>query len=163
MIDYHYSPRRFWAKVDKTPTCWNWTASKVGGGYAQFHTNNNSGGYKQRYAHRVSYEAVHGPVPEGMFLDHTCHNRLCVNPGHMRLVTNKQNQENLLGPKATNTSGHRGVTWRKREQRWMVTVTHNRKRYGGGFFKSLNDAATRAAELRNELFTHNDVDRMATK
>lgn len=163
MIDYHYSPRRFWAKVDKTPTCWNWTASKVGGGYAQFHTNNNSGGYKQRYAHRVSWEAVHGPVPGGMFLDHTCHNRTCVNPDHMRLVTNKQNQENLLGSKSNSKSGHRGVHWEKRQGAWIVRVGHNRKLHHGGSFRSLEAAAARAVQLRNQLFTHNDVDRMAAK
>jgi len=162
MIDYHYSPRRFWAKVNKTDTCWLWTASKVGGGYAQFHTTDASG-HRQRYAHKVSYEAVHGLVPDGMFLDHTCHNRICVNPDHLRLVTNKQNQENLLGAKSNSKSGHRGVHWLKRDKRWGVVVKHNRKAHSGGQFKSLDEAAARAAELRNELFTHNDIDRMATK
>jgi len=42
-------------------------------------------------AHRVSYEAFVGPIPTGMVLDHLCRQRMCVNPGHLEPVTNREN------------------------------------------------------------------------
>lgn len=44
-----------------------------------------------RLGHRVAWEAVHGPIPEGMTLDHVCRNKPCVNVDHLRLLTNSEN------------------------------------------------------------------------
>lgn len=57
--------------------------------------------------HRIMYEHVKGPIPDGLDLDHTCHNpsvcrpetprdcphRRCCNPDHLQPVSR---QENLL-------------------------------------------------------------------
>ncbi len=42
-------------------------------------------------AHRVYYERVHGPIPDGLDLDHLCNQRDCVNPEHMESVTRSVN------------------------------------------------------------------------
>jgi len=42
-------------------------------------------------AHRVAYYCSHGPIPEGLVLDHLCRNRGCVNPSHLEPVTNWEN------------------------------------------------------------------------
>lgn len=42
-------------------------------------------------AHRVAFELVVGPIPEGLVLDHTCRNRPCVNPSHLEAVTQRTN------------------------------------------------------------------------
>lgn len=42
-------------------------------------------------AHRWSYEHHVGPIPQGMFVDHTCNNGMCVNPEHLRVLTNREN------------------------------------------------------------------------
>lgn len=44
-----------------------------------------------RRAHRIAYEKAHGPIPEGMTVDHLCFNPPCVNPAHLRLLTRSEN------------------------------------------------------------------------
>jgi hypothetical protein len=81
---------RFWAKVDRLgpEECWMWLASTNSKGYGKF----GQGG-KTRPAHRVAYELVKGPIPEGMVLDHLCQRRRCVNPSHLEPVTSHVNTE----------------------------------------------------------------------
>lgn len=78
---------RFWPKVDKSGDCWLWTASKRNG-YGQL------GLWKEgrvEYAHRIAYELLVGPIPDGLVIDHLCRVRHCVNPAHMELVTRGEN------------------------------------------------------------------------
>lgn len=78
-------PERFWKKVDKTASCWLWTAS-LAKGYGQFHMNG-----ALRMAHRVAYEALIGPIAVGLDLDHLCRVPRCVNPDHLEPVTHREN------------------------------------------------------------------------
>lgn len=48
-------------------------------------------GKKMVLAHRAAYEEVHGPIPEGLVIDHTCRFGLCVNVAHLEAVTNAEN------------------------------------------------------------------------
>jgi hypothetical protein len=151
---------RFWEKVEKTDTCWLWTGAttkKGGEGYGQIAIS----GKIKAPAHRVSYELARGPIQEGMFLDHICMNKLCVNPDHLREVTPKQNSENLPSRSPRNISGHRNVQWNHIANRWVVYVTSNGVRHYGGCFADREEAAEAAKALRNRLFTHNDADREA--
>jgi hypothetical protein len=77
---------RFMAKVEKTDSCWIWTAQCTPGGYGRF----KIGGRPLR-AHRVAYELLVGPIPEGLVLDHLCRVRHCVNPAHLEPVTQREN------------------------------------------------------------------------
>lgn len=61
--------------------CWLWTG-ETWKGYGKF-----GGGQ----AHRVIYQRVVGPVPDGLELDHTCRVPTCVNPAHLEPVTRAEN------------------------------------------------------------------------
>lgn len=76
-----------WDFVTKTETCWLWT-----------HTRRNGYGlgwdkrtHKVRPVHRIAWEELVGPIPEGLQLDHLCRIRNCVNPAHLEPVTQKEN------------------------------------------------------------------------
>jgi HNH endonuclease len=87
--------------------CWIWTgclqkcSAKGGGGYGKL--GGEVGGRKTLLAHRVIYELFIGPIPEGMEIDHICHDpktcpggsdcvhRRCVNPDHLKAVPHIDN------------------------------------------------------------------------
>lgn len=149
---------RFWAKVNKTETCWLWTAGKDKKGYGRIR---NAEGKAER-AHAVSYKLFVGPVALGHEVDHKCRNKGCVRPAHLRAATRKQNMENVSGPQRNNTSGYLGVTWDKRNRKWTAQVMHNRKGYFCGQYASPELAHIAVVAKRNELFTHNSQDRNDT-
>jgi len=145
---------RFWEKVNRTGECWLWTGAKNDRGYGYFKAAG-----RNAKAHRVSYQISKGAIPDGINIDHICHNTSCVRPDHLRLATQKQNLENLTGAHSTNvTSGVRGV-YRSREGRWQARVTHNRTIHTAGTHATIQQAEAAVIALRNQLFTHNDADR----
>lgn len=147
---------RFWSHVDQSEDCWEWTGARADG-YGMF------GVHRRMYgAHRVSYVLAHGMMPSGLVIDHICHNRVCVNPDHLRAVTSKQNNEHLQGARKGNRSGALGVSWHSVSKKWMARVTHNRRHIYVGIFSTIAEAEAAAIAKRNELFTHNDADRVAT-
>lgn len=147
---------RFLAKITKSDTCWLWTAAKDDDGYGFFKIAD-----VQYRAHRVAYALYVGAIPDGLEVDHRCHTTSCVNPGHLRLATGKQNRENLRGARTNSASGVRGVSWHKAAKRWQAQVKHNGKAIHLGYFDRVADAAEAARQKRLELFTHNEIDMVA--
>ena len=92
---------RFWSKVNRDGPipefaphlgqCWVWTRALDGKGYGKF-TLLVEGVWRFLQAHRVAYELLVGPVPEGLELDHRCRVRNCVRPAHLDPVTHEENQ-----------------------------------------------------------------------
>lgn len=83
-------PERFWPKVQKTGSCWLWLgALHPTAGYGRIRLAGR--GAPTVPAHRVAYELLVGPIPDGLVLDHLCRNRGCVNPAHLEPVTNGEN------------------------------------------------------------------------
>lgn len=70
--------------------CWVWQRHKDVWGYGR----TSIGPDKARGAHRASFMAFIGPIPEGMTVDHLCFNPPCVNPDHLRLLPPLENARN---------------------------------------------------------------------
>lgn len=77
---------RFWSKVEKTSTCWNWKGAKnIHGGLIRVDG-------KMYRPNRISFNISFGEIPQNKVILQTCKNLLCVNPEHL-ILANKQNQE----------------------------------------------------------------------
>lgn len=72
--------------------CWLWTGPTSGeAGRGNGYPRMCLGGQTVA-VHRVVFTHFHGYVPGRKQIDHKCRNRLCVNPGHLEMVTHRQNQ-----------------------------------------------------------------------
>jgi predicted XRE-type DNA-binding protein len=71
--------------------CWPWQAGTNRNGYGVFTHQ-----HEYYYAHRVSYEFYHGPIPEGLGVLHSCDNPICCNPYHLRAGTQKDNAFDMV-------------------------------------------------------------------
>jgi hypothetical protein len=93
---------RFWAKVDKSGSCWKWTASTLSAGYGQFTIAR-----RRVLAHRVSWEIQNQrEVPEGMCICHSCDNPRCVHPEHLFLGSLSDNMKDCYRKGRSNIREH---------------------------------------------------------
>jgi hypothetical protein len=157
MTQYELNEDLFWDKVAKAD-CWEWQAFRQPKGYGMVWATYEGKG-RMVLAHRAAWYLVNGDIEQSMQLDHTCFNRACVNPGHLRLATSKQNNENRSGAQKNNQTGVRGVS--QRGSKWRARVVHNRTFHNVGYFDTKAAAEAAVIAKRLELFTHNSVDMAA--
>lgn len=124
--------------------CLVWTRPLTSKGYGYLRADG-----KDKRVHRYAWERERGPIPEGMFVDHVCHNRACVSVEHLRLATPGENSRNRRGARADSGTGVRGVT--RTPYGFMVRVMFEGVFYGH-FHSNLADAASEAAGLRADLY-----------
>jgi len=102
---------------------------------------------KQVYMHRVILDA-----PKGMMVDHKNHDTLNNQRINIRLATYSQNAMNAKMLNSDNTSGYRGVSWRKRRKRFRVQIRKEGKDFYLGSFKNPKEGAKIYNEKAKELF-----------
>lgn len=81
---------KFWAKVEKTETCWIWSGAKHMDGYGMVIR-----GGRSWLAHRLAFTLTHGPIPVDLVICHTCDIRACVRPDHLALGTQVDNMTDM--------------------------------------------------------------------
>jgi len=79
-------------------------------------------------------------APSGIQVDHRNGDTLDFRRDNLRLCSQYQNQANR-GKPVTNTSGYKGVTWAKRENKWHSQITVNGKCRSLGYYKTAREAA----------------------
>ena len=99
--------------------------------------------------HRLIWQVVNGPIPEGMVIDH-----IDGDPGNnlienLRLCTSSENNRNR-GPGKNNTSGEKNVTWSKVLNKWVVKVNLHGE-VTKRFCETFDEAVQTARDLRKEL------------
>lgn len=154
MADKNISGRRppitdlsghFWSKVDSSggpDACWPWTLSVIPNtGYGQM-KNKLTG---RVVAHRFAYEDKVGPIPEGHFVDHTCHNRdvscaggkecqhrRCCNPAHLEPVPDsRENSRRANEPRKRAQFAEvcaNGHPWKPDNEKWVTSTSGYRTR-----------------------------------
>lgn len=96
---------RLWPRVLKTDSCWMWQGAKSLAGYGVISKPGRHRGV--HYVHRLVYELLVGPIPDGLVIDHLCETPACCNPDHLEPVTHCVNIERgKRGRKTTCPHGH---------------------------------------------------------
>lgn len=82
--------------------CWLWLgAHDRKRGYGALWVNG-----RMQYAHRVMYELKVGPIPKNLVIDHYCNVKCCVNPAHLRPLSNAENVSRAIVPLLACKRGH---------------------------------------------------------
>lgn len=111
---------RFWTNVSKTETCWLWSGAKKEPrrsqpiGYGRIVLSYEP--LRQAYAHRISWEIHHGPIPKGKQVLHDCDNPPCVNPNHLFLGTQLDNMKDCATKQRTAYGVRNGRTLLSEQQ-----------------------------------------------
>lgn len=90
----------FWVKVvvGGDDDCWPWQGSRDRKGYGHFRCAKG----KTNKAHIFSFVLHGGKLNKGDHVDHECNNPPCVNPKHLRKLSNGENNARSMSPSAIN-------------------------------------------------------------
>ena len=102
----------------------------------------NSGGYATRMNDGHTSILMHRFIketPKGLETDHINGNKLDNRRENLRNVTHSQNQMHSRIPK-NNTSGVKGVSWDKKNKKWMVQIKINQRNIHLGRYSNIQGA-----------------------
>jgi len=130
--------------------CWIWIGGRIATGYGHLYVNG-----KMQYTHRLAWEYLVGPIPDGYVIDHDhpvkgCGNTYCCNPDHLQAVPEPVNLWRRRGSYKNSTSGERGIRWDAPRQKWIVEVQRDRQRQRRRF-TDLDQARAWRDAVHNEI------------
>lgn len=132
------------------------------GSYREDATCNGGLGYRQiwnngkvQYVHRMIWEHVHGPILNNMQIDHINGNRKDNRIANLRIVSNRQNQENRSHKSRNTISGVKGVHWHKQRQKWVAKIQFQETRMHLGLFSTIEEAKAAYDTAALVVHTHN--------
>lgn len=115
-----------WKFVKKSSkdVCWPWSGSTFSGRYGRFFLNG-----KAHTAHRIVYKESNGEIPDSLFVMHKCNNKLCCNPDHLTVGTNRENQLHAVhsGAWPIGKYGIRGIGFDSKRGYWVARCYENGK------------------------------------
>ena len=94
--------------------------------------------YKKYYAHRIIWLYYYGCWPKDQ-IDHINHDATDYRIINLREVSNFENQKNRTLNK-NNKTGHTGVSWNKKENKYRARIKINSKDIWLGYYDSLEEA-----------------------
>lgn len=109
---------RLLAKVVRTSAgCWEFGGARLSSGYGKIALTRS----KPVFTHRIAYQEMIGPIPEGMRVLHKCDNPPCCNPAHLFLGSDKDNWLDARAkgrnyPTPQQTPNYRYVHWSKADR-----------------------------------------------
>ena len=113
---------RFFARVKKGDSCWEWSGIPRRGGYGQIMVQ------RQRwFSHRLSWTIANGKIPDEIFVLHKCDNPICVNPDHLFLGTAEDNAQDSVAKGRSSRGERNGMAKIKADD-----VVEMRRRYFSG-------------------------------
>lgn len=91
------------SQTEANSGCWLWEGAVCEKGYGRVAVQR-----KNRRAHRISWMQQNGPIPDGMLVCHRCDTRCCVNPDHLWIGSDTDNNHDMLS---------------KGREKWMHGIT----------------------------------------
>lgn len=124
---------RFFKKIKKTlkhpgfDECWLWTgAMQSNQKYGQFYMHG-----RVYQAHRAAWLYFVGPIPDGEHIHHKCGETRCVNPEHLQLSTQRENNAEMFARRAyeeTIDASKRRITQLERRVSILRTTVERQRR-----------------------------------
>jgi len=104
------------------------------------------------YLHRLILELPISFDPEtNLIAEHIDGNKLNNRSSNLR-ICNKQNNPMNAALYSNNTTGHKGVEWLDRLQKYQVSISCNNKNYYLGVYSSFNEAVKVREQAEKEMF-----------
>ena len=128
-----------------------WSAARANGGvYAVRGTTRRVNGVRKQRQFSI-HRMVMGD-PDGKQVDHINHDTLDCRKSNLRIATAAQNQWNRKGPQRNNTTGFRGVIWRKDRKTFIARLKVNGALKHLGSFPTKEMARSAYASANREYF-----------